>query len=282
MRIDDLDTPRNQPGSLASIIEDLHWLGIDWDEGPEKPGPHAPYYQSKRLEHYRDWFSGIGNLGLVYRCFCSRKDIATAMSAPHASDSTTVYPGTCGPGNAKTTLRPETDEHAWRFLVGDTSTRFDDEVLGPRFLRLDTAVGDFVLLRRDGLFAYQLACAADDHLMEITDVVRGADLVDSTHRQIAIMDALGLQPPRYCHIPLLEDSPGKRMSKRDGSNSLEQWREENGSAADLAGWFASSLGFIDQSRPISSRELLQQLDPQTFRYCLRKASADTRGTPSVP
>lgn len=276
LRMDDLDQPRNKPGSKESVVADLRWLGLDWDEGPDVGGPFAPYLQSERQEVYSSAFSDLRSRGVVYPCYCSRKDIAQALSAPHPGESLISYPGTCRPApldREKQTIEAEhSREHAWRFLVDDTEVHFVDAVLGYQAQRLKTEVGDFVIRRRDGLYAYQLASVVDDIDMGITDVVRGADLMDSTPRQITLYNTLGGDVPRFWHVPLMMDIEGNRMSKRDGADSLEQWQDRSPSV--LVGMLAHSLGLIDEDQPVSCAELLEQLDEETFSENLRRAAKD--------
>lgn len=222
LRMEDLDTPRTVAGAEERIIEDLRWLGIDWDEGPDLPGNGgiaAPYRQSERLPLYQAALDRLMAMGLAYGCICSRKDLREA-SAPHGPEGA-VYPGTCREKGVR-----DGPDRAIRFRIDrDPVIEFVDLELGAQRFDLREMSGDFVIRRRDGLFAYQLACAVDDALMGITSVVRGADLLSSTPRQIALLRALGLPIPSYRHIPLVLDSEGQRMSKRDGSQSLRSLRE---------------------------------------------------------
>lgn len=240
LRIEDTDYPRNVPGAEQRILSDLAWLGITWDEGPSvmpgapDVGPAAPYRQSQRHEIYLAALLHLADLGLIYPCTCSRKQLQSAASAPHGPDGP-VYPGTCRkrmpagemreliaqltppPGKAPggpnpCALRLRTDELPPLSLT--------DELHGARVCDVAGECGDFVVLRRDGLWAYQFVCAVDDALMGVTRVVRGADLLSSAPRQAALVRALGYQPPVYRHIPLVADAQGQRMAKRDGSVDL--------------------------------------------------------------
>lgn len=230
LRIEDIDTPRVVSGSEARIIEDLRWLGIDWDEGPDVGGPAGPYRQSERGELYAAALDALDRRGLTYLCTCSRKDLREA-SAPHG-DHGPVYPGLC-----RDKSRAEQAAHpggaALRFRLPQGNVEFTDRRLGPRSFDLARLCGDFIVRRRDGLWSYQLACAVDDALMGVTHVVRGEDLLDSTPRQLALLGALGLPPPAYEHVPLLADEQGRRLSKRDGSNSLRALRARGLTPADV-------------------------------------------------
>lgn len=264
LRMEDLDTPRVKAGSAAQLLADLEWLGLDWDEGPLRGGPTGPYVQSQRLELYREALAHLRDRGLVFGCTCSRKEISEA-SAPHGG--TPVYPGTCrdrGP------IAPQDGRAvAWRFRVGAEVVTFDDQVLGPQREVLAEETGDFVLLRADGLFAYQLAVVVDDALMGITDVLRGADLLSSAARQIALFQTLGYAAPRFWHVPLMLDQSGARMSKRDGSDALAGLREQGLDAAAVIGMLAASLGWVPPGSRLSALELLAELDAARFLAGLR-------------
>ncbi len=238
LRMEDIDTPRVVVGSADKILRDLEWLGLDWDG--------EVVFQSRRHHLYRDALSDLRARGLTYPCFCSRKDIQQAASAPHARAG--VYPGTCA----------QLDPAQINDLLGikQPATR----------LRVSTALrhdcGDFVLLRADGLYAYQLAVVVDDLDQGITDVVRGDDLADSTARQLYLAELLkpDAKPISYHHVPLLLDDEGKRMSKRDGSASAQQWRDTGGSAQSLLAHLAYSAGLrIRSTKSISMPELVEQL-----------------------
>jgi glutamyl-tRNA synthetase len=280
LRIDDLDSARNRPGALGQILEDLRWLGIDWDEGPDIGGEHGPYLQSQRLQHYESAFLRLQQQSRVFPCRCSRKDIALAVSAPHPDQPTRIYPGTCRPANpADTTGKPRvspSDEVSWRYRVGSKVVCYVDKLRGRQQQHLGNAVGDFVVKRRDGLFAYHLATVVDDGLMGVKDVLRGEDLLDSTPRQIELMNVLDLPVPDFWHVPLLLDDSGQRMSKRDGSNSLEQWLEKSKSPSLLVGRLACSLGLIDEDRTLSATELLQTLDITSFRQRLKSGQQKSK------
>lgn len=268
LRIDDLDLARNRPGALQKIVSDLAWLGLDWDEGPDIGGENAPYLQSQRSGLYRQSFEVLNEMGLVFPCSCSRRDIALAQSAPHIDQPVSVYPGTCRPHPSHPPLpgsQTADPASAWRFLAAGQVIEFTDRVLGKQRQNLATEVGDFVVRRKDGLFAYQLASVVDDALMGVTDVVRGADLVDSTPRQLALFDALEYPRPDFWHVPLMLDDNATRLSKRDGSCSLQQWKDAGTPAARLVGHLAHSVGLLNRDQSLSCQELLAHLDTPSFR-----------------
>ncbi|MCY3769824.1 MAG: tRNA glutamyl-Q(34) synthetase GluQRS [Gammaproteobacteria bacterium] len=273
LRMDDLDQPRIRPGAQQQILEDLAWMGLDWDEGPDVGGANGPYLQSQRTRYYAQALDTLGKHKKIFACFCSRKDIALAVGAPHPGDRNQPYPGTCRanlyPGGHQTANPDDKKPLSWRYCVGDRKIVFDDLVCGRQEQDLATDAGDFVVKRKDGQFAYQLTTVVDDGLMGVSDVVRGADLLSSTHRQIALISDLGFSKPRFWHMPLVYDFRNRRMSKRDGSDSLEQWQSAGKTAPQLIGEFAYPLGLIDQPGPLSTQELLASLDSTGFQEALR-------------
>lgn len=232
LRIEDTDTPRNVAGSESRILKDLEWLGIDWDEGPDKGGPAAPYRQSERSSFYEEAMHRLAAGGLVYPCRCSRKDLQNAPSAPHGNEGP-VYPGHCRPEEPRPLQYDPSKDCSWRYRVDlSPDTSFFDELHGEQRADLRKECGDFVVRRRDGLWAYQLACAVDDGLMGITHVLRGEDLLTSTFRQVSLLQVLGFTIPLYRHVPLVLDPSGQRLSKRDGSESLRKLRQAGLSPED--------------------------------------------------
>ncbi len=221
LRIEDLDPQRCRPEFVEAIRDDLAWCGLEWQEGPDVGGPYGPYLQSARREFHRRVLDRLRDRGAVYPCTCSRRDIASAASAPHGADEEPVYPGTC----RHRAHLPDGARAAWRFRVPDgEEIRFVDAHFGPQCMVAGRDFGDFVVWRSDGVPGYQLACVADDAAMGITEVVRGADLLVSTARQILLYRALGWRPPAFCHVPLVRDEHGRRLAKRDGATSLRMLR----------------------------------------------------------
>ena len=206
------------------MLEDLRWIGLNWQEGPDVGGPYGPYLQSERQDHYREAWSRLLADGWLYPCRCSRKDLAQAVQAPH--DDEGVYPGTCRPSNGPANLVDAPIHANWRFWVPDGETVvFYDQHLGRQEFVAGRDFGDFLVWRRDDLPSYQLAVVADDAAMQITEVVRGADLLKSTARQILLARALGLAPPAWYHCDLLCDEHGQRLAKRHEALSLRTLRE---------------------------------------------------------
>ncbi len=233
-RNDDLDADRVRPLFTESALTDLRWLGIHWQEGPDAGGPCGPYSQSERLGLYKDAMDGLMRGGWVYPCSCSRRDLARAVSAPHASEEEPVYPGFCRP---KTPLPRNADFNPdlnWRFRIPATERlSFTDGLQGAQSATAADDFGDFLVWRKDGVPSYQLASALDDALMGVTEVVRGADLITSTFRQLLLWRALNRAPPAFYHCPLLTDAAGNRLAKRDHSLSLRTLRETGWSPRDV-------------------------------------------------
>lgn len=228
LRNEDLDRQRCKPEFAAAMLEDLRWFGLRWQEGPDVGGPFAPYVQSERMAGYRAAFHQLRSAGLIYPCRCSRQDVLRALQAPHQGEDEPVYPGTCRPSQAQ----PVSDTAAaqptsWRFRVPDgCRVEFVDGHFGPQSYQAGTDFGDFVVWRHDDLPAYHLAVMVDDAAMGITEVVRGADLLRSTARQLLLFAALGHPAPRYYHCPLMTDERGVRLAKRHDALSLRTLRQQ--------------------------------------------------------
>ena len=237
LRMEDLDTPREVPGSAEQIIRDLEWLGLDWDG--------EIVYQSQRSDLYQAALDSLREQDFIYPCFCSRKDIRAAASAPHVAQG--IYPGTCAALNSEQVLaKRRVKQPAMRIRVSP---------------ELATTCGDFVVKRADGVFAYQLAVVVDDVEQGVSEVVRGHDLADSKERQIYIAEILQPNRPRinYLHAPLMNDDAGSRMSKRYGSYSLSEYRNAGKTAAQLIAELAFGLDLIDKKEPITPTQLLAHL-----------------------
>lgn len=261
LRMENIDKPRSRPALAMQIVDDLRWLGLDWEEGPDVGGPYGPYVQSMREDLYESALEKLRGDGLLYPCYCSRAELAAIASAPHGlSSEGPVYPGTCR------TLAPEllaakaaVKPPSLRFIVPDATIRFDDAVAGAQIASA-AAGGDFVVRRADGLYGYQLAVVVDDAAMRITDVLRGDDLLDSTPRQLMLYEALGLPAPRFAHVPLLVGSDGRRLSKRDGAISVAEMRAAGTAPERIVGWLAYWSGLTDKPEPVKAAELIAGFD----------------------
>lgn len=237
-RNEDIDAGRAKPEFAGAMIEDLRWLGLDWQEGPDCGGPCAPYVQSQRMTFYREAFERLRISGCVYPCACSRQDVLRALGAPHAGEEEPVYPGTC---RGRSPESPVNGRYNWRFRVPNGETvRFQDGRFGPQAFVAGRDFGDFVVWRGDGVPSYQLAVTVDDAAMKITEVVRGADLLLSTARQILIYKALGFEPPAFYHCPLMTDESGVRLAKRHDALSLRALRERGMSPEAVRQGFLSA------------------------------------------
>jgi glutamyl-tRNA synthetase len=226
LRNEDLDPDRCRPEYVTAMFEDLRWLGIQWSEGPDCGGPYAPYSQSERRDQYLAVWKQLRDGGFIYPCTCTRKDLAMAATAPNDADDEPIYPGNCRTRNDGQNFRAPAGVN-WRFRVPDgEAITFTDEHLGAQRYLAGRDFGDFVIWRRDDVPAYQLAVVADDHAMQITEVVRGADLLKSTARQLLLYRALALDPPQFYHCDLVRDENGVRLAKRHDALSIRTLREK--------------------------------------------------------
>jgi glutamyl-tRNA synthetase len=257
LRIEDLDTGRCRRAYADQLERDLAWLGLACDEGGSAGGPAGPYAQSLRGERYRAALLKLEGMGRVYPCFCTRAQMHAA-SAPHREDGLTVYPGTCRglrPEEIAARLRETGRQPALRLRVPEETIAFTDGHLGDFREYLPTDCGDFLLRRSDGLYAYQLAVVVDDAAMGVTQVVRGADLLSSTPRQLLLYRLLGLRAPKFYHFPLLVDSEGRRLSKRDRSLGLAEL-EARESPEAIVGKLAYLAGLNPSALPRTPKSLL--------------------------
>lgn len=256
LRMEDLDPDRCKPEYTLQLADDLRWLGLDWDLGWQE-GSDA-FCQSRRTEFYAEAFRKLEAEGLVYPCYCSRKELLAA-SAPHASDGARVYSGRCRrlSDKEKAALEQSGRKPAWRIAVPAEDVSFVDDNFGPQSERLDRDCGDFILRRSDGVYAYQLAVTADDGAMGITRVVRGWDLLSSTPRQIWLLRKLGYEPPTYCHAPLLCSADGRRLSKRDRDLDMGILRQRS-TPEELVGFLACTAGLIDRPEAVKPYDLIRE------------------------
>ena len=245
LRNEDLDGPRCRPEFVTAMIEDLRWFGFEWQEGPDCGGPCGPYTQSERRRFYAEAFDKLRRKGFVYPCTCSRQDVLRALGAPHQGEEEPVYPGTCRPGpSSKAKVQGSKPSGGpapqinWRFRVPDGEPiAFVDGHAGPQWFVAGKDFGDFVVWRHDDIPSYQLAVVVDDAAMGITEVVRGADLLTSTARQLLLYRALNLTPPAFHHCPLMTDGSGARLAKRHDALSLQALRDGGTSPDSLRqGW----------------------------------------------
>jgi glutamyl/glutaminyl-tRNA synthetase len=255
LRNEDLDSTRYRMEFVEAMLEDLKWFGFEWQEGPDCGGPFGPYAQSERPKFYVAALEQLRAAGWVYPCTCSRKDILTAARAPHADDDREpIYPGTCRAKSARRDLSgvrssaesgPSDALHPtpgtrinWRFRVPEGETiSFVDRNCGAQHFVAGKDFGDFVVWRQVDAPSYQLACTVDDAAMQITEVVRGADLLPSTARQLLLYRALGWTPPQFYHCALMTDEAGVRLAKRHDALSLRRLREAGKIPASLrTGW----------------------------------------------
>ncbi len=231
MRVEDLDPGRSRAHFERDQLADLRWLGLDWDEGPHVGGEHGPYRQSERSEHYQ---AALAQLR-TFECTCTRRELREATVAPHGREP--VYPGTCRDGVSHP-QRPRAIR--WRTPAG--SLTVEDAVYGPQTEDVAVEVGEFVLRRSDGAFAYQLAVVVDDAAMGVTHVLRGADLLGSTVRQVLLQRTLGLPTPQYAHVPLVLGPDGRKLNKRHGAPDLTRLREQRTDPQRVIAVLARSLG----------------------------------------
>ncbi|HEY7354992.1 MAG TPA: tRNA glutamyl-Q(34) synthetase GluQRS, partial [Ktedonobacterales bacterium] len=268
LRVEDLDRPRVRAGATERMLEDLRWLGLDWDEGPDCGGPYDPYLQGERQHIYAAYLARLRAADLVYPCYCSRAEVARAASAPQgAGDEGPRYPGTCRNLSAAEQQAREASGRrpCLRFRAPDRLIQFTDLVAGPVAQNVAQAVGDFIVSRSDGIPAYQLAVVVDDGLMQMTQVVRGADLLGSTARQIALFEALGFAVPVFGHVPLVLDADGARLAKRDQAAGVGALRAASCTPEQVLGALAASCGLCPPGGALSARELLASFAPEQLR-----------------
>lgn len=249
LRIEDIDPQRSHREYADLIMDDLRWLGLEWDEGP--------YWQSRRGDIYAHYLGKLAERGLTYPCYCTRADIL-ATQAPHESDGRVVYKGTCRnllPGSrhgAAATRMRVPDE-------GEATVCFCDGHYGPQSVDLATQCGDFIVRRKDGAWAYQLAVVVDDALMGVTEVVRGRDLLLSSPQQIYLARQLGFRPPRFAHFPLLCNTMGQRLSKRDRSLDMGALRARL-APEEIIGRVAHAAGLVPAPTAVSPWQLVETFD----------------------
>jgi len=280
LRMEDLDHPKVKPQAAAQVLEDLRWLGLDWDEGPDRGGPFAPYVQSSRRENYAAALAQLQAMGMVYPCVCSRRDVESGQSAPHAGEHGPAYDGACRGrfatyDEAANTL-PAGRLPAWRFRVTGlqgadfpnmgksgggrcavgAEVVFTDGFHGPQCENIAETSGDFVIARHPQGAGYMLAVVVDDAAMGVTEVLRGDDLLTATHRQLLLYRALGLTPPRFIHVPLVVSPDGRRLAKRHGDTRITTLRQQGLRASQIVGLLAEWCGWAAPGEEVMPRDLV--------------------------
>lgn len=241
LRIEDIDRGRSRQAYADLLMDDLQWLGLSWDG--------EPVYQSQRSDIYEHYFQQLRGQGLTYPCYCTRADLL-ATQAPHESDGRVVYAGTC----RHKTPQPSVPA-ATRLMVPDEDITFTDGHYGTHSVNLAEQVGDFIIRRKDGAWAYQLVVVIDDALMGVTEVVRGCDLLLSSPQQIWLAQLLGFEPPQFVHLPLLCNKEGQRLSKRDQSMDMAALRNRH-TAPEIIGQLAFHAGLLSAPEAVTPQELL--------------------------
>ncbi|MCL1939433.1 MAG: tRNA glutamyl-Q(34) synthetase GluQRS [Desulfovibrionaceae bacterium] len=272
LRLEDIDPERSRESFAEGIYEDLAWLGLTWDEGPDQEGSFGPYAQSRRLDRYSALLDDLQRRGLAYPCYCTRKELRLLASAPHIGDEGVPYPGTCRAlssgarleyedSSRKASLRLNIQASLAALRTGEDEDvhalmAFRDAVLGPQAVATATWGGDFALRRSDGVVAYQLAVAADDAAMGVTEVVRGDDLAPSTPRQILLLRLMGAAPPLYAHLPLLCDASGERLAKRHQGLEIAALRRNGIGPEAIIGYLGYLAGWQAKAQPAEPSDLL--------------------------
>ncbi len=261
LRVEDLDSQRSKPEFIGANLDELRWLGLDWDEGPDVGGQYAPYLQSQRHKLYQRVLEQLQANGHLFECYLSRKDLQEMASAPH--EKVAVYGRLEREHNEKLKAEKVNKTPSLRFRVPDKEITFTDLLAGQQTFNALHDVGDFIVKRADGEWAYQLA-VVDDIAMNISEVVRGDDLLHSTAAQLLLYEALGATPPAFLHVPLLADETGQRMSKRKGSLTLTALKEQGVQPERLVGLLAFSLGFLDEPIEVMPRDLLSSYSLENY------------------
>lgn len=262
LRMEDLDRPRVVPGAAERIVEDLERLGLSFDAGPHRDDGRGPYVQSQCLPRYEAALERLREQGHLFACRCSRKDLQRIASAPHAGEEGPVYPGTCRDAGL-----PFDDPDlpvSWRFRVAPGVVEIEDRLAGRYAQDVASEVGDFVVRRKDGIFAYHLAVVVDDARQGVTEVVRGRDLLSSAPRQVLLYRALDEAPPAYAHVPLWLEKDGRRLAKRRGSETLHALFEAGVSPEEILGRVGRALGVAEAGERLDADALAARLVPEVL------------------
>lgn len=257
LRIEDIDEQRSKKVYEKALMKDLTWLGLHWDEGPDRPGTRGPYTQQERYPLYEKALAYLREKGLLYPCYCSRARLQ-AIGAPHKGERM-IYDGHCY-GMSEEERAVMKKKPSWRVHVPEETISFTDGIMGERQGALCEVCGDFVVKRADGLYAYQLAVSVDDWLLGITHVVRGLDLLSSTEQQIWLIRLFGGTSPTYCHVPMVVDEEGNRLSKRQEGITIGQLREEGATADGILSYLAYRGGLITNFAYLNREELIASCD----------------------
>ncbi len=272
-RLEDLDPQRSRPELARQAEEDLRWLGLDWDLAAASRGPASSTPQSTRHLYYETALEELARLGRLFPCRRSRRELQDLAAPPLPGREEQPYPPALRPALLPMDKLPGKGSNL-RFRVDEGVVHWEDALRGPQEEDVSRAVGDFVLRRRDGVYAYQLAVVVDDILTGITEVLRGGDLLQSTARQILLYRALGAAPPRWIHVPLLLDPAGRKLGKRDGDLEVAALRNSGVTPAALCGWLGASLGLLDPVRPCRPEELLPLWSTASLRQEDQRLPAD--------
>jgi glutamyl-tRNA synthetase len=263
LRVEDLDSQRSKSEFIAANINELRWLGLDWDEGPDVGGKYQPYLQSQRHALYRQALETLQSKGHLFECYLSRKDLQEVASAPHGKAN--VYSVLERQRNEKLKVEKIDKPPSLRFRSPDKTLKFTDLLAGEQKINALHDVGDFIVKRADGEWAYQLAVVVDDIAMNISEVVRGNDLLESTAAQLLLYEALGATAPTFLHIPLLLEPTGERMAKRKGSLTLTALKESGVKPERVVGLLAYTLGLTREGLELTPREAVNLYSPQKLR-----------------
>lgn len=275
LRMEDIDRQRCRPIYADALMEDLDWLGLDWDEGPGGQYAYGSAVQSERLPYYRTVFDRWKAEGRVYPCYCTRARLRQIASAPHAGEEAPLYDGHCRRLTEEERAK-ETKPPSWRFRTETHRETFTDLFCGAQEKTLCAGADDLVLVRADGMIAYQLAASADDGAMGITHVFRGRDLLPSTADQIGLLRAMGYAPPTYAHVPLLVDAEGVRLSKRQHGITVRSLREAGVSARAIIGYLLALAGAVPEGTELSADEALRSVALESCAALRRPAITVSR------